>query len=162
MEHSWIISPVTDSIRPQANEIVRVERGGPMIVSCGRLLDASVEPGFVCLEDGQILGLLLYNIEGEDCEITALISYREGAGIGAALVDAARSAADAAGCRRLWLITTNDNTPAIRWYQKRGFSLKAVHLNALDRARELRAGIPLTGRDGIPLLHEFEFELPLR
>ena len=103
-----------------------------------------------------------YNIEGEDCEITALISYREGAGIGAALVDAARSAADAAGCRRLWLITTNDNTPAIRWYQKRGFSLKAVHLNALDRARELRAGIPLTGRDGIPLLHEFEFELPLR
>ena len=36
------------------------------------------------------------------------------------------------GCNRMWLVTTNDNTPAIRFYQRYGFTLKAVHINAVD------------------------------
>ena len=39
--------------------------------------------------------------------------------------------------------------------------LAAVHLNALNFSRELKPSIPLTGIDGIPLLHEIEFEIIL-
>jgi RimJ/RimL family protein N-acetyltransferase len=66
-----------------------------------------------------------------------------------------------AGCRRIWLITTNDNTAALRFYQKKGFSLVAVHRNAIERSRQLKPEIPETGNDGIPLRDEIELEIVL-
>ena len=66
-----------------------------------------------------------------------------------------------AGCRRVWLITTNDNLRALRFYQRRGFRLVAVHPNALARSRELKPSIPEIGLDGIPLRDELELELTL-
>lgn len=40
--------------------------------------------------------------------------------------------------------------------------LKAVHIGAVDEARSLlKPEIPATGEDGIPIRHEFEFELLL-
>lgn len=65
------------------------------------------------------------------------------------------------GARRLWLITTNDNTIALRFYQRRGFDLVALHRDAVTRARaELKPSIPLE-IDGIPLRHELELEMRL-
>ncbi|MNV93512.1 hypothetical protein D3C71_1882140 [compost metagenome] len=61
----------------------------------------------------------------------------------------------------MWLITSNDNTRAIRFYQKRGLDLKAVHRDAITEARKLKPSIPLIGMDGIPIRHELEFELTL-
>jgi DNA-3-methyladenine glycosylase I len=65
------------------------------------------------------------------------------------------------GCRRLWLVTTNDNLNALRFYQKRGFALVAVHRNALEISRKLKPEIPLIGADGIPLRDEIELEITL-
>jgi len=67
--------------------------------------------------------------------------------------------ARAAGCRRLWLITTNDNLRALGFYQRLGLDLCALHRDAVAVARRLKPGIPLTGRAGIPIRHELEFEL---
>ena len=33
---------------------------------------------------------------------------------------------------RIWLITTNDNLDALRFYQRRGFRLVAIHPDAVD------------------------------
>ncbi|GAA2448341.1 hypothetical protein GCM10010191_77240 [Actinomadura vinacea] len=65
-------------------------------------------------------------------------------------------AARAAGADRLWLITTNDNLRALRFYQRYGFDLVAV-----ARSRALTPSIPEIGLDGIPIRHELELELPL-
>lgn len=71
-------------------------------------------PGFVAEVGEEIVGLLTYHIEGQECEIVTLDSWREGLGVGSALIEAMTQAARQAGCRRLWLITTNDNThPAL-------------------------------------------------
>ena len=110
---------------------------------------------------GENAGLATYRIEGEDCEIATLDSVSEGKGVGSALIEAVKDKACAAGCKRLWLVTTNDNTPALRFYQKRGFRLVAVHANALERSRRLKPQIPLIGQDGIPLRDEIELELAL-
>jgi RimJ/RimL family protein N-acetyltransferase len=69
--------------------------------------------------------------------------------------------AEQAACQRIWLITTNDNMPALRFYQKRGFRLVAVHQNALDYSRTLKPEIPLIGLEGIPLRDEIELEIIL-
>jgi ribosomal protein S18 acetylase RimI-like enzyme len=65
------------------------------------------------------------------------------------------------GCRRLWLITTNDNTDALRFYQKHGFMLVAVHRNAIEESRKLKPEIPLIGNNNIPIRDEIELEMML-
>ena len=63
------------------------------------------------------------------------------------------------GCRRVWLVTSNDNLPALRFYQRRGYELVAVHRRSLEEARRLKPEIPSTGLYGIPLRDEIELEI---
>jgi RimJ/RimL family protein N-acetyltransferase len=77
------------------------------------------------------------------------------------LLNAAATLARRAGWRRLWLVTTNDNTAALRFYQRAGWDLVAFHRNALVRSRVLKPSIPQMGLDSIPIRHELELELPL-
>ena len=58
-------------------------------------------------------------------------------------------------------IKINDNLPALRFYQKRGFEMVRLFNNAIDRSRKLKPEIPLFGIDGIPLKHEIELEMNL-
>jgi GNAT superfamily N-acetyltransferase/transposase-like protein len=131
---------------------------GPYVVSKGVLHDTRIQPGFVAVKDNEIVGYILYDIVGVKCEITVLESLHEGQGIGSALINEIVRMAKAVACRRVWLITTNDNTHAIRFYQKFGFELYQVHINTMDKARKLKPQIPPVGNDDIPIKHEFEFE----
>ncbi len=106
-------------------------------------------------------GLVTYRLEAVECEIVTIDSLIEGIGIGTALIDTVKAAAVAAKCERLWLITTNDNVKALRFYQRRGFALVAVYRNALEESRRLKPEIPLVGMHGIPLRDEIELELRL-
>src|SRR3970040_841523 len=118
-------------------------------------------PGFVAEQVGDPVGLLTYQVAGGACEIITLDSNRPGMRVGTALSHAVREAAHAAGCRRLWVVTTNDNLEALRFYQKRGFVLAAVYRNAVAAARRLQPEISRTGAHGIPIRDEIELELLL-
>jgi len=118
-------------------------------------------PGFIAEAEGEIAGLLTYHLEGEACEIVTLDAWRTGLGVGTALIETVKQAAGREKCRRLWLVTTNDNLPALRFYQKRGFVIAAVHVNSIEKDRRLKPEIPLTGMDGIPIRDEIELEMML-
>jgi len=118
-------------------------------------------PGFVATREGKPVGLVTYQIEGTSCEIVTLDSVEPSLGIGTALIEMVKKVTRYFGYRRLWLITTNDNLHALRFYQKRGFVLVALHRNALEVSRKLKPEIPLVGIDGIPLRDEIELELVL-
>ena len=76
------------------------------------------------------------------------------------LLSAVQDIAREAGCARLWLVTTNDNVEALRFYQRRGFRLTALRPGAVDSSREsLKPEIPSSGFFGIPLRDELELEL---
>jgi GNAT superfamily N-acetyltransferase len=135
--------------------------GAETVVAHGMLYHAAELPGFVALQNDEVAGLVIFHIEDGACEIVTLDSLIEGRGIGTALILAVKAAAIAAGCRRLWLITTNDNLHALGFYQKRGFRLVAVHPGAVDAARKLKPEIPLIGNDGIPIRDEIELEIVL-
>jgi GNAT superfamily N-acetyltransferase len=107
------------------------------------------------------VGLVTYNIVDDSCEIVTLNSTYPSSGIGTALVEAVRDIAIKSACKRLWLITTNDNLNALRFYQKRSFVLVAVHRNALELSRKLKPEIPMIGNHGIPLRDEIELEMML-
>ncbi len=142
-------------------QVLREWWAGPTIVTRGKVHEADKLPGFVAADEGIKAGLITYEIVGKECEIVSMNSLAEGKGVGSALIDAVRKVAAKAGCKRLWLITSNDNTKALRFYQKRGFHLVAVHRGAIDRLRRLKPEIPLTGNDGIPIRDEIEMEMVL-
>jgi DNA-3-methyladenine glycosylase I len=133
------------------------------IISRGRVIYAAELAGFCAVaSNGEPLGLATYELSGDDCQLVTLHALKRFVGIGTALVAAVREAASAASCRRLWLITTNDNLDALRFYQRRDFELVAVHRDLREVARRLKPSLPLVGEFGIPIRDEIELELRLR
>lgn len=155
------IRPLDEQCRPVVERIVREEWGGPMMATRGRLFDTTGLPGYVAVEEGALCGFLLLRMEREQWEVAAIQADPPGRGTGQALMGQAVRDARSAGVRRLWLITTNDNTYAIRFYQKLGMALVAVHIGAMEESRRLKPGIPALGVDGIPIQHELEFAFDL-
>jgi GNAT superfamily N-acetyltransferase len=155
------IRPLADDDRAWLERFVLERWRAPTVVGHGRVYRVAELPGFVAEERDEPLGLVTYSISGDACEIVTIDSLREGTGIGSALVEAVASLAREVGCRRLWLITTNDNLRMLRFSQKRGLTLVAVYPNAVEESRKLKPQIPLIGRDGIPIRDELELELLL-
>ena len=162
MLNSIQIIPVSSDDKAWITSLLKEWWAGPLIVTRGKINLADELPGFIAVHDGIPAGLITYDVVGDECEIVTMNSLVENRGIGTALINAMRDVAVKAGSRRIWLITTNDNTAALRFYQKKGFSLVAVHLNAIERSRQLKPEIPLTGNDDIPLRDEIELEIILR
>ena len=136
--------------------------GATIVVTRGTAHDASHLPALLAVLGKEIVGLATYHVAGGECELISLDSLRHGQGIGSALLAGVANEARRHGCRRVWLITTNDNLTAIRFYQRRRLRLVAVHPGAVDDARRLKPSIPPVGEHGIPIRDELEFELELR
>jgi ribosomal protein S18 acetylase RimI-like enzyme len=132
------------------------------MVSRGRLWDVAGMPGFVVEGPEGWLSYGTYRIEGGECELAMLDSPFARRGGGSAVTEAIVTAARRAGCRRVWLITTNDNVEALAFYQRRGFRLAGLHRDAVTEARKaLKPEIPEVARNGIPIRDELELELEL-
>jgi GNAT superfamily N-acetyltransferase len=156
-----IIHPLNSNDLEWVSQFMLEHWGSNKVVSRGVVYYPQDLPGFVALYESEKVGLVTYNITGANCEIVTINSIHPSSGVGTALIEAVKDAAMKSGCKRLWLITTNDNLNALRFYQKRGFVLFALHRNALELSRTLKPGIPLIGNDGIPLRDEIELELIL-
>ena len=154
------IIPVGED-REEVKRYLRHHWGSHMIVTRGRVHDASALPGYIALLGEEIVGLITYNVEGDQCEIVSLNSSIQGVGIGTALLKAVEMHAIEQNCSRLWLITTNDNQPAQHFYYKRGYKIVAIHHDAIKESRKLKPEIPLFGVDGIPIRDEIELALDL-
>jgi len=155
------IVELTEQYRNWAREYLQESWGSARVVNRGILYQADTLPGFVALWEERPAGLLTYNIVDNACEIVTLNSRVERKGIGSALIEAVRKQAILRGCSRVWLITTNDNIEALRFYQKQEFELVAVHRNAIEHSRTLKPSIPLIGNHGIPIRDEIELEIRL-
>jgi GNAT superfamily N-acetyltransferase len=158
---TFTIRPIDKADRNWIAQFLDKHWGSTRIVTRGQVYLAHLLPGFIAENEDEKVGLVTYRIDEGECEIITLDSTREGEGIGTALLEAVKQAALEEACRRIWLVTTNDNFRALRFYQKRDFRLVAVYPNALDASRKVKPEIPLFGMDGIPLRDEIELELKL-
>ncbi len=131
------VKPLTANDRPWLSRFTVEKWGSRIVVSKGTVYEPEKLEGFKVVQGGKAMGALTYHVDGRECEIVTINSLEEGVGVGSALLTAVKDKAKSLGCRRLWLITTNDNLNALRFYQKRG-----LHI-------------------GIPLRDELELELSL-
>ncbi len=155
------LHPVAEHDKSWVLEIVR-GWGADFIVSRGRKVYPTEIEGFYAIDENQRrVGLVTFEIIGDQCEVVTLDAFKKFSGVGTALINKVREIAHQRGCARLWLITTNDNLEAIRFYQRRGFMIAAVHVNAAADSRKMKPTIPTIGQYGIPLRDEIEFEMTL-
>lgn len=135
--------------------------GGTTVVAHGRAYEAADLPALLAERDGQLAGLLTYEIAAGGLEVVTLDAVMPGVGAGTALLAAATGLAREAGADRLWLVTSTDNLDALRFYQRRGLRIVGVSPGAVDEARQLKPSIPLVGAHGIELHDELTLELRL-
>lgn len=136
--------------------------GGEEMLTRGNVYRPEQLDGFVVEDGNDWVGLLTFFIKDGECEVTSLDSLREGQGIGSTLIEKAIDEARARQCKRLFLITTNDNLNALGFYQKRGFEIVTIYRGAINESRERKPGIPLIGYNNIPLRDEIELEIMLK
>jgi ribosomal protein S18 acetylase RimI-like enzyme len=160
--------PVAISVRPAAPEDVEAiagihtaSWGGSVAVGHGVAYDLTTLPTLVAVEDDRIAGVLTYHVDGDSLEVVSIDASPPRRGVGTALLDAAAEAGRALGLRRMWLITTNDNLDALRFYQRRGLRLVGLAPDGVAASRRLKPGIPEVGAYGIPLRDELTLELSL-
>ena len=131
------------------------ERHSARVARLGELVDPLEHPALIAeRDDGSLAGVLTYVVDGDSCEILTLHVAEQWTGVGTALIAAVERKA-----RRLWLLTTNDNVDALRFYQRRGFRLAELHPGGVDESRaRLKPEIPETGEYGIPIRDELILE----
>jgi ribosomal protein S18 acetylase RimI-like enzyme len=123
--------------------------GGEVMIVHGTAYRPEQLEGFIVTEGEEWLGLLTFVLENRELEVISLDSLREGQGFGSRLLDQAIAEAHLRDCRRVFLITTNDNLHALGFYQRRGFELVRIDRGAVNVTRDLKPSIPL--RDEIEL-----------
>jgi GNAT superfamily N-acetyltransferase len=151
-----IAPPADDADRAWLVGLWRDAWGGETMVSRGTVHQVSALTALIAWQGETRVGAATYLIDGAACELTSINAIEQWRGAGTALLAAVEAAATSAGCGRVWLITTNDNLDAQRFYQRRGYRLVAVHAGAVDAARRQKPAIPETGFYGIPIHDELE------
>ena len=156
------ITAVKPENRPWIEKILTGNWGATQIVTRGKIHQADELPGYIAWIDNDPEGLIIYRIEKDVCEIISLNALTKRIGIGRKLVEKLYKTAVKLSLSKICLITTNDNTDAITFYQKLGFEISAFHKNAVDISRKMKSTIPEKGSHGIPIRDEIELEKIIR
>lgn len=121
--------------------------------------DVTQLPAFAGLAEEQLVGFLSYAIEEDALNIVMLnvLPERQGAGLGQELVNAVIGEAGRRNLSRLIVGTSNDNLPALDFYQRLGFVVKEV---VPGRIVEYHGGVE-EGFGGIGVRDEIRLELAL-
>ena len=148
--------------KPWIKKLIETQWGSDFIVTRGRKYYYDKLEGFIAETKGINRGLITFRVEDREIEIISLDSLLEKKGVGTELINKVIEFAVELKARRVWLITTNDNVDAIKFYQKRGFRIIRIHPGAIDLSRKLKPSIPAVGNYGIPIRDEIELEMKLK
>jgi ribosomal protein S18 acetylase RimI-like enzyme len=151
-------------LRPDEREWVRdllLERwGDERVIGHGLVWRPAELDGFVAQDDdGDRVGLLTFDVREDVLEVVTIDAFRPRQGIGTALMLAAIERAHAAAIGRVLVMTTNDNEPAIAFYEHLGFRVTEVREGAIEESRKLKPSIPPIGVGGTPITDEVLLEL---
>lgn len=161
-EFFYEIVKLEEKDREKVNAILINEWEATDIIIRGKVIDGTKLDGFIALKNNEIIGLITYMVEANECEICSLNSFVENKGIGTALINKVKEYAEKNSCSRIKLITTNDNIRGLEFYQKRGFTFSNLFKNSIEEySRKLKPQIPLYADNGLPIKDEIELEIAI-
>jgi N-acetylglutamate synthase-like GNAT family acetyltransferase len=135
--------------------------GSSIVITKGKIYRTEDLEGYIAESNNKVVGIGLFDISSNKCEIVVLESMVQKQGVGTRIVELIKLKAQQMNCDLLWLITTNDNIDAIRYYEKIGFTVTAIYKNAILESRKMKPEIPLIGNNGIEIRDEIKLEMRL-
>jgi len=128
--------------------------GGEPLVIRGQKYYPSQQDGILAFQGKEIVGYLIYEIQDQVCEIVVFEVFKKFQGVGTLALEKLKEISRSKDCKKIHLMTTNDNLDALRFYQRRGFHICGIHLDAVKISRALKPSIGEFGDHGIPVRDE--------
>ena len=149
----------TDNDRAAARELFERDFGRPRIVAFGEVMDLDQMPALVAQMHRDISGALAYRQYGDALHVVALATdpMWQRSGVGGHLLAEAELLARRLKLERLVVSTTNDNLPALYFYQRRGYRLTDLVPNSVIEHTKQQVG----GFAVIPVRDEIRLEKKL-
>jgi len=151
-----IVREATDEDRAAARELFTRDFGRTKIVAYGEVMDIDQMPALVAVRYEDPSGALAYRLHGDALHIVALATdpMWQRSGVGGHLVAEAELIARRLKLRRLVVSTTNDNLPALYFYQRLGYRMTHFVSNSVI----MHTGQEVAGFAGIPVRDEVRLE----
>jgi ribosomal protein S18 acetylase RimI-like enzyme len=151
-----LVREATDTDRAAARELFARDFGRTKIVAYGEVMDIDQMPALVAVRYQDPSGALAYRLHGDALHIVALATdpMWQRSGVGGHLVAEAELLARRLKLRRLVVSTTNDNLPALYFYQRRGYRVTDFVPNNVI----VHTGQKVSGFAGIPVRDEIRLE----
>jgi ribosomal protein S18 acetylase RimI-like enzyme len=154
-----LVREATDADRAAARRLFDRDFGRTRIVAFGEVVDIDQMPALVAVMHQEPSGALAYRLFGDALHIVALATdpMWQRSGVGGHLVAEAELLARRLKLTRLVVSTSNDNLPALYFYQRRGYHLcELIPNSVLAHTKEMVAGFA-----GIPVRDEVRLEKKL-
>lgn len=151
-----LVREATDSDRAAALTLFHRDFGRTQIVAFEEVMDIDQMPALVAVLHDEPSGALAYRLHGDALHIVALATdpMWQRSGVGGYLLAEADLLARRLGLGRLVVATTNDNLPALYFYQRRGYRLTdLVPDSVIKHTRQTVSGFA-----GIPTRDEIRLE----
>jgi ribosomal protein S18 acetylase RimI-like enzyme len=151
-----MVREATDSDRAAARELFQRDFGRTRIVAFGEVMDIESMPALVAVLYAEPSGALAYRLLGDSLHIVALATdpMWQRSGVGGYLVAEAELIARKLKLGRIVVATTNDNLPALHFYQRRGYRMtELVASSVVAHTHQEIAGFA-----GIPVRDEIRLE----
>ena len=115
-------------------ELVKLFWGDPIQLMFNQTFRVAQEPAITAKKDGNIIGFISYNDFRKNAVLIMALGILpgfQGCGIGRTLVEQVENYAKSQGKQQLLVVTSNDNLPALAFYQRHGFQLFEVAPNVI-------------------------------
>src|SRR5436190_20460558 len=128
-----LVREATDTDRAAARELFQRDFGRTKIVAFGEVMELDSMPALVALMTDEPSGALAYRLFGDALHIVALATdpMWQRSGVGGYLVAEAELLARRLKLAKIVVATTNDNLPALYFYQRRGYRLTDLVPNSV-------------------------------
>ena len=155
----FVIEPMTNL--EELRTLLR-RRWGETLMMFGRSWKLGDYDAYVARDAaGDIVGLVTTAAQKSTRLTLTLDNFSDRPGVGRLLLDFVTALGRKEGARCLRILTTNDNTPALRYFQKLGFKIVAFYPGAIAVYRQVAPTLPTIGVDGIPVRDAIELEIDL-
>lgn len=155
---------IREKINNDADTIKKIMEegwGGEMLFIRGKEYYPAKMDGFVAIENNKIVGYLIYERQGDKYEIIVFEALQKFKGIGTLLLNAFKQFVKKNNSSKIVVMTTNDDLDALRFYQRRGFVICGIDINAMEKSRKIKPSIPMTGDYNMPLRDEIYLEMKI-
>ena len=152
-----LVREAADAERQAALELFRRDFGRTGIVAFGQVIDLDAIPTIVADMEGELGGALAYRLVDGGLHVVALATEPmwQRSGVGGYLVAEVELMARRQRIPRVIVSTTNDNLPALYFYQRRGYYVTEwIPHGVAKHARNAS----LVGFSGIPIRDEVRME----